>query len=95
MEENKASRTKREYDFSKGVRGKFYQANVRLRLPGYLDEDVSRFILEVARRKKSDPQTVVNKLLRDNKEDPLGSLGAPMYSELIRCQLEDGFKHVE
>jgi hypothetical protein len=68
MEENKASMMKREYDFSKGVQGKFYQANVRLRLPVYLDEDVSRFIREVARRKKSDPQTVVNKLLRDNKE---------------------------
>ena len=59
---------KREYDFSKGIRGKFYRANVRLRLPVYLDEDVSQFVQEFARRKKIDPQTVVNKLLRSNKE---------------------------
>jgi hypothetical protein len=59
---------KREYDFSKGIRGKFYRANVRLRLPVYLDDDVSQFIQEFARRKKIDPQTVVNKLLRSNKE---------------------------
>lgn len=59
---------KREYDFSKGIRGKFYRANVRLRLPVYLDEDVSQFVQEFAKRKKIDPQTVVNKLLRSNKE---------------------------
>ncbi len=58
---------KGEYDFSKGIRGKFYRANVRLRLPVYLDDDVSRFVQEFARRKKTDPQTVVNKLLRTNK----------------------------
>lgn len=59
---------KQEYDFSKGIRGKFYRANVCLRLPVYLDEDVSKFVQEFAKRKKTDPQTVVNKLLRSNKE---------------------------
>lgn len=59
---------KREYDFSKGIRGKFYRNNVRLRLPVYLDEDVSKFVQAFAKRKKIDPQTVVNKLLRSNRE---------------------------
>lgn len=59
---------KREYDFSEGIRGKFYRKDVRLRLPVYLDEDVSKFVQEFARRKKIDPQTVVNKLLRGSKE---------------------------
>lgn len=59
---------RREYDFSKGIRGKFYRPNVHLRLPVYLDEDVSQFVQEFARRKRTDPQTVVNKLLRSNKE---------------------------
>jgi hypothetical protein len=59
---------KRKYDFSKGVRGKFYRNNARLRLPVYLDEDVSKFVRECAKRKKIDPQTVVNKLLRSNKQ---------------------------
>jgi hypothetical protein len=59
---------KKEYDFSKGVRGKFYRPNARLNLPIYLDEDIAEFIQKYAKRKKVDAQTVVNKLLRNNKE---------------------------
>ncbi len=59
---------KKEYDFSKGVRGKFYRPNVRMNLPIYLDKDVAEFIQKYARRKKVDAQTVVNKMLRSNKE---------------------------
>ena len=59
---------KREYDFSRGVRGKFYRPNVRLNLPIYLDEDIAEFVQKYAKRKKVDAQTVVNKLLRGNKE---------------------------
>jgi hypothetical protein len=59
---------KKEYDFSKGVRGKFYRPNVRLNLPIYLDEDIAEFIQKYAKRKKVDAQTVVNRLLRGNKE---------------------------
>ena len=59
---------KKEYDFSKGVRGKFYRPNVRLNLPIYLDDDIAEFVQKYAKRKKVDAQTVVNKLLRGNKE---------------------------
>ncbi len=59
---------KREYDFSKGTRGKFYKPDVRLRLPVYLDFDVSVLVLEIAKRKKTSPQSIVNKLIRSNKE---------------------------
>jgi len=59
---------KKEYDFSKGVRGKFYRPHVRMNLPIYLDKDVAEFIQKYARRKKVDAQTVVNKMLRGNKE---------------------------
>ncbi len=59
---------KKEYDFSKGVRGKFYRPNVRLNFPIYLDEDIAEFIQKYAKRKKVDAQTVVNRLLRGNKE---------------------------
>jgi len=59
---------KREYDFSKGERGKFYRQHVRLNLPIYLDEDISEFIQKFAKRKKVDTQTVVNQMLRGNKE---------------------------
>lgn len=58
---------KKEYNFLKGVRGKFYRANASLNLPIYLDADVAKFVQEFAKRKKVDTQTVVNKLLRSNK----------------------------
>jgi len=57
-----------EYDFSQGVRGKFYRTDVRLNLPIYLDEDIADFIQKYAQRKKLDVQTVVNEILRSNKE---------------------------
>ncbi len=59
---------KKEYDFSNAVRGKFYRKGARLNLPIYLDKDIADFIHKVADRKKIDSQTVVNKMLRGNKE---------------------------
>ncbi|MCX5906903.1 MAG: hypothetical protein NTY64_06890 [Deltaproteobacteria bacterium] len=59
---------KKEYDFSRGQRGKFYRPNVRLNLPIYLDDDIAEFVQKYAKKKRVDAQTVVNKLLRSNKE---------------------------
>jgi len=59
---------KKEYDFSKGVRGKFYRPGVKLNLPIYLDDDVAEFVQKYARRKKVDAQTAANEILRVNKE---------------------------
>jgi hypothetical protein len=59
---------KKEYDLSKGVRGKFYHQNVRLNLPIYLDKDIADFVQKYAKQKKVDSQTVVNAMLRGNKD---------------------------
>jgi len=59
---------KKEYDFSKGERGKFYRPNAQLNLPIYLDPDIAAFVQKYARKKKLDTQTLVNNLLRNNKE---------------------------
>ncbi len=59
---------KKAYDFSKGVRGKFYRLNTRLNLPIYLDDDVAEFVEKYAKRKKVDSETVVNEILRKSKE---------------------------
>ena len=59
---------KKEYDLSKGERGKFYRPGVKLNLPIYLDDDVAEFIQKYARRKKMDAQTAANEILRVNKE---------------------------
>ncbi len=59
---------KKEYDFTKGVRGKFYKEDVKLNVPIYLEKDVAEFIQNVAKRKKVDTQTIVNNMLRNNKD---------------------------
>lgn len=59
---------KKEYDFSKGERGKFYRPNAKLSLPIYLDDDVAEFVQKYAKRKKVDAQTAANEILRVNKE---------------------------
>ena len=59
---------KKEYDFSKGVRGKFYRPNARINLPVYLDSKVQRFVQNIAASKQSDVSTIVNKLLRSDMQ---------------------------
>lgn len=57
---------RKEYDFSKGERGKFYRANMKLNIPIYLDEEVSTFVDQIAIKKGLDRSSVVNDLLRGN-----------------------------
>jgi hypothetical protein len=59
---------KKEYDFSQGERGKFYRPDAKFNLPIYLDPDVAEFVQKYAKKKKIDAQSLVNKLLRSNKE---------------------------
>lgn len=58
---------KKEYDFSKAERGRFYRADAHLNLPVYLQEEVQRLVVRIARRRRSDISTVVNEFL---KSDP-------------------------
>jgi len=59
---------KKEYDFSKGVRGKFHRANARFNMPIYLDSKVLRFVERIAESKCTDVSAVVNRLLRSDME---------------------------
>jgi len=59
---------RKEYDFSRAERGKFYRRNLRLSLPIYLEADVADFVDRLARKKKVDAQTAVNRILRTNKQ---------------------------
>jgi len=51
---------KRQYDFSKGVRGKFYRRGARLRIPVYLDEKAAAFLRKVADEKGTEVGGIVN-----------------------------------
>jgi cytidylate kinase len=55
---------KREYDFSKGVRGKFYRKGAELRLPIYLDAKVQGQLERLAEQNGKDIGEMVNQLVR-------------------------------
>ena len=55
---------RKEYDFSKGERGKFYHPDMKLNIPVYLDEEVSAFVDKIASKKGVDRSSVVNDLLK-------------------------------
>lgn len=57
---------RKEYDFSKGERGKFYKPNVDLNVPVYLEADVAKFVQGLANAKNEDIETVVNQWLRQD-----------------------------
>lgn len=57
---------KKEYDFSTGVRGKFYHKDLMLNLPVYLEPENFQFVEKIAKDKKSDLNTIVNKLIKEN-----------------------------
>ncbi|MBM4042749.1 MAG: hypothetical protein FJ290_30035 [Planctomycetes bacterium] len=55
------------YDFSKGVRGKFYRPGLKLEIPLYLDDEAMVFVQRIARKKKTDVSAVVNDLILSHK----------------------------
>lgn len=55
---------KSEYDFSKGVRGKFHRPGATLNLPVYLDADVLDYLAAKAKMKGVEVNDMVNDLLR-------------------------------
>lgn len=57
---------KEEYDFSKGVRGKFYRPNAILNLPVYLDNEVRIYLQECARSKGVEVGQLVNEMLKQD-----------------------------
>jgi cytidylate kinase len=59
---------KREYDFSKGVRGKFYRKGAELRLPIYLDAKLQDQLERLARKKGKDVGEMVNQLVQKEVE---------------------------
>jgi len=59
---------KKEYDFSKGIRGKFHNPDGEFNLPIYLEPEVDKFIQQLSAEKKLDRSQIVNRLLKKDKE---------------------------
>jgi hypothetical protein len=58
---------KKEYDFSKGTRGKFYRKKAELHVPVYLDSDNYSFVSRIAEKKNTDVSDVVNELIKQDQ----------------------------
>ena len=54
---------RREYDFSKGVRGKFYRPDAQLLIPVYLEPKVQAFVAARAAKDGTGVSEVVNRIL--------------------------------
>jgi cytidylate kinase len=59
---------KREYDFSKGVRGKFYRKGAEVRLPIYLDTKLQKQVERLALKNGKDIGEMVNQLVQKEVE---------------------------
>lgn len=59
---------KREYDFSKGVRGKFYRNGAELRLPIYLDVKLQKQLERLAEKNGKQVNELVNQLVQREVE---------------------------
>ena len=57
---------KKQYDFSKGQRGRFHRPGAVLNIPVYLDSDNRVSIEKIAQSKHLDVSTVVNDLIRSH-----------------------------
>lgn len=55
---------KKEYDFSKGERGRFFREGARLNVPVYLDDEVGEYLQARAEAKGLEVGRLVNDLLR-------------------------------
>ncbi len=58
----------KEYDFSKGERGKFYSKDAEFHLPIYLEPEIESFVEKLAKSKNTTISSIVNSLLYKDKE---------------------------
>jgi hypothetical protein len=57
---------KKEYDFSKGERGKFFRPGVELNIPVYLEPKIAEAVRDHARKRRTTVGSLVNEWLRKN-----------------------------
>ena len=55
---------KREYDFSKGERGKFYRPDTELYVPIYIEPDIMDVLREFSEKKGVEVATIVNEWIK-------------------------------
>ncbi len=59
---------KKEYDFSKGERGKFYHPDAEFYIPIYLEREILEELEKFALEKNLEINTIVNRFLKKDLE---------------------------
>ena len=59
---------KKEYDFSKAKRGKFYRTDLKLNIPIYLDDKALTFVDSIAKRKNKNVSSVVIQIIHSDMQ---------------------------
>ena len=59
---------KAKYDFSKGMRGRFYNPDAIFKEPVYLDEEIQNYLTACANSQGIELSELVNRLLRKDIE---------------------------
>jgi uncharacterized DUF497 family protein len=68
LPKEKENNMKKEYDFSKGVRGKFHNPEGKFNLPIYLEPDIAEFVQKLSVEEDVDMSQIVNRLLKKDME---------------------------
>jgi len=64
IKEKEDFKLKDDYDFSKGIRGRFYRPK-KVSTSMRLDNDIILYLKKIANEKKMGYQTLINTILRD------------------------------
>ena len=59
---------KKKYDFTNGIRGKFFSKEATFEIPVYLEPQNEVFVRKIAEDKKMTLSEIVNQLISKNKE---------------------------
>lgn len=59
---------KKEYDFTNGTRGKFFNKDATFEIPVYLEPQNEIFVRKIAEEKKMTLSEIVNQLISKDKE---------------------------
>lgn len=60
---------KKEYDFRKGERSKFFKSKAHMHMPIYLAPDIEAFVRQEAEKRHMEVDAIVNELLRKEIEN--------------------------
>jgi len=82
---------KKEYDFSAGVRGKFYREN-KVQKTLRLDADVLKYFQALSTRKHVPYQTLINNTLRDAMEQAAGGIDLKVLRKEIRSAVQSALR---